>query len=140
MTLWVSVPGAAQRSLCACLAFLPLLSGCALFHHGPRAGCAQRPFQGSSVGGRGLVVPAGLSPPDTRNGVKIPTLDETEVPRPVSAPCLAQPPSFAAGEAGALPARNTLPGTASAPVPIPLPGPATEQPPAQPSAPATQPT
>jgi len=90
--------------------------------------CTQKPFQGSTVGGQGLVVPPGMSAPDTRSGVKIPKLNEQEVLRPADAPCLTDPPSFAAGEAGALPARSTLPAPDAQPVPVPIPVPNTPVP------------
>jgi len=115
---------AALRTVCVAVAVAPLLSGCVLFHQRNGLACTQRPFQGSAVSGHGLVVPPGLSAPDTRNGVKIPTLNETEQPRPASAPCLADPPSFAAGEAGALPARNAPSAPLPTPLPAPLPTPA----------------
>jgi hypothetical protein len=114
---------AVARVLCIGLAVAPLLSSCAVFHPHRSLACTQRPFQGSIVGGKGLDVPSGMSPPDTRSGVKIPPLNETEVLRPTGAPCLADPPSFAAGEGAALPSRNTLPSQAPAPVVLPLPEP-----------------
>jgi hypothetical protein len=113
--------GAALRTLCACAALLPLLSSCSLFHHHELGSCTQKPFQGSTVGGQGLSVPPGMSAPDTRSGVKIPALNEQEVLRPAGAPCLTDPPSFAAGEAAALPGRGTLGAPGAQPVPIPVP-------------------
>jgi len=112
--------GAALRTLGACTALIPLLSSCALFHHRQLDACTQKPFQGSTVGGQGLVVPPGMSAPDTRSGVKIPALNEQEVLRPAGAPCLTDPPSFAAGEAAALPGRTTLAAPQAQPVAVPI--------------------
>jgi hypothetical protein len=114
---------ATVRALCICVTIAPLLSSCALFSPHRTLACTQRQFQGSTVSGKGLIVPAGMSAPDTRNGVKIPALTEAEVVRPSGAACLQDPPSFAAGEGAALPSRNTLPGQAPAPVVLPLPDP-----------------
>jgi hypothetical protein len=79
---------------------MPMLTSCTWYHHRTSAtGCYERPFQGNTDPGHPLIVPTGLTPPDTRSGVKIPALNESEQPRPKSASCLDMPPSFAGGEA-----------------------------------------
>src|ERR1700722_1616786 len=90
------------------MATIPLLTSCAWFHRSiTRVGCSQRPFQGNTDPGHPLSVPAGLAPPDNRNGIKIPTLNEPEQPRPKSSTCLDMPPSFAGGEAESVRLRTT---------------------------------
>ena len=64
--------------LCLCCCALPLLSACSfynrLFHRSHDHGCTEKPFQGNSVELPGLTVPEGMTPPDKRNQVKIPTM------------------------------------------------------------------
>lgn len=111
------------RALCAGVAAICMLTGCALFHHRSLSlACSERPFQGNSDPGVPLVVPEGMSPPDTRTNVNIPPLNETEQPRARSAPCLAMPPSFSGGEAESV--RTRVVPASAAPTPkLPLPPP-----------------
>ncbi|MGA2364290.1 MAG: hypothetical protein ABSG12_02165 [Steroidobacteraceae bacterium] len=111
------------RALCAGVAAVCMLTGCALFHHRSLAlACSERPFQGSSDPGVPLVVPEGMSPPETRNNIKIPALNEAEAPRPRGEPCLAMPPSFAGGEAEGVRTR-VVPASAAPTQKLPLPPP-----------------
>jgi hypothetical protein len=130
---------AAVCALCLSCCALPLLSGCSvynsLFHRSHDHGCSEKPFSGNTESVPGLVVPEGLSPPDTRNGIKIPTLNEPERVRAKNEPCLAQPPSYATGTSIAVPVRSGAPMGAPAPAPIPapvspVPGPLSPEPPA----------
>jgi hypothetical protein len=103
---------------------LPLLSACSfynrLFHRSHDHGCSEKPFQGNSVELPGLTVPEGMTPPDKRNQVKIPTLTEPGRVRAKSEPCLSQPPSYKTGQSIALPTRSGLPVGAPAPEPVPV--------------------
>ncbi len=121
MTVPACGPRAALRALCAGAAAICVLTGCSLFHHRTLAlGCTERPFQGSTDAGRPVIVPQGMSAPDTRSSVNIPALNETEQPRPRNAPCLAMPPSFAGGEAESVRSR-VVPATAAPSQKLPLP-------------------
>jgi hypothetical protein len=108
--------------LCACA--LPLLDGCTLynrvFHRSHDNGCREKPFQGDTTNLPGLSVPEGLTPPDARNQVKIPSLNASERVRAKSEPCLAQPPSYGSGGSIALPVRSGTPMGAPAPAPVPV--------------------
>ena len=109
------------RALCAGVAAICMLTSCALFHHRSLAlACSERPFQGNSDPGIPLVVPEGMSPPETRNNVKIPALNEPEQSRPRG--CLAMPPSFAGGEAEGVRTR-VVPASAAPTQKLPLPPP-----------------
>ena len=107
------------------------LSGCTLFHrgHNRAGGCTQRPFAGNTDGLPPLVVPSGLSAPDTRNAVKIPELKEPERVRAKNEPCLAQPPSYGTGTSISVPVRSGAPMGAPAPAPVPEPVPGLPLPP-----------
>jgi hypothetical protein len=110
--------------LCLCCCALPLLSACSfynrLFHRSHDHGCSEKPFQGNSVEMPGLTVPEGMTPPDKRNQVKIPTLTEAGHTRLKTEPCLSQPPSYKTGQSIALPTRSGLPVGAPAPAPVPV--------------------
>lgn len=110
--------------LCLCCCVLPLLSACSLynrlFHRSHDHGCTEKPFQGNSVELPGLNVPEGMTPPDKRNQVKIPTLTEPGHPRAKTDPCLSQPPNYKSGQSIALPTRSGLPVGAPAPAPVPV--------------------
>jgi hypothetical protein len=114
---------AALPALCLCCCAVPLLSGCSLyrslFHRSHDTGCSEKPFQAKTDNLPGLVVPEGLSPPETRNEVKIPALNEPERVRAKSEPCLAQPPSYGTGTSIAVPVRSGAPMGATAPAPVP---------------------
>jgi hypothetical protein len=98
-----------------------MLTGCALFHHRSLAlACSERPFQGNSDPGVPLVVPEGMSAPETRNNIKIPALNEPEPSRPRN--CLAMPPSFSGGEAESVRTR-VVPASAAPAQRLPLPQP-----------------
>jgi hypothetical protein len=107
-----------------CLAACLALSGCsvwnAVFHKSRDHGCSQKPFQGNTVNLPGLQVPEGMTPPDPRNQVRIPSLSEPERMRARTEPCLSQPPSYASGSSIALPTRTGLPMGAPAPAPVPV--------------------
>jgi hypothetical protein len=138
-----ATPGA----LLICAVALPLLSGCALynrvFHHGGNdaATCHERPFAANTDSRPTLTVPEGLSAPDTRNAVKIPTLNAPARAQSKSEPCLALPPKFFA----AAPTPATKPASPASPAPTPpTPGttpapPSVAPPPAVPAAPAVPP-
>jgi hypothetical protein len=116
-------PYAALPALCLCCCALPLLAGCSLynslFHHSHDHGCTERPFQGNTETLPGLTVPQDMTPPDPRNQVKIPSLNEPERVRLKTEPCLAQPPSYASGSSIALPTRSGTPMGQPAPAPLP---------------------
>jgi hypothetical protein len=76
-------------------------------HRAP-VGCTETPFTGTDVEEPALKVPEGLNAPDTRNAIKVPSLNTADTPRPKSEPCLDQPPSFAVTPA-------TPPGSAPEP-------------------------
>jgi hypothetical protein len=112
-------------ALCLGLSALPFLSGCTLynsmFHHSHDNGCSDKPFQGNSESLPGIVVPEGLSAPDTRTVVKVPALNEPERVRAKSEPCLAQPPNYGSGTFISTPVRSHAPMGESAPAPVPVP-------------------
>lgn len=139
-------------ALLVCAVTLPLLSGCTvyqrLFHRGGNknfVGCTERPFAGNADSRPTLKVPEGMSAPDTRNAVKIPTLSSSDQHTGKTEPCLAQPPNFFAQP---LPLESGKPKkkskgaapTAPASTPPPVPAPATSSSPApapaSPAAPA----
>ena len=103
---------------------MPMLTACSvynsLFHRSHDHGCTEKPFQGNIDNLPGLVVPEGMTPPDTRNLVKIPALNEPEHPRAKTEPCLAQPPSYKSGQSISLPTRSGTRMGAPAPVPQPV--------------------
>jgi len=109
------------RALCAGVAAICMLTSCALFHHRSLAlACSERPFQGNFDPGLPLVVPESMSPPETRNNIKIPALNEPEPSRPRSEPCLAMPPSFSGGETESVRTR-VVPASTAPPQKLPLP-------------------
>jgi hypothetical protein len=96
-------PRAALGALLVCAVTLPLLSGCSLyqrvFHRGGNksfVGCTERPFAGNADSRPNLKVPDGMSMPDTRNAVRIPSLNTPDpyTGKAKTEPCLAQPPNF----------------------------------------------
>jgi len=96
------------------------LPGCALFHrHRTPAGCREPKFAGSTDSRPPLQVPPGLSAPDTHNAVHIPALNEPEVARPRTAPCLSFPPSFVVPDTHGPSVRPTVPPPPPAPAPAP---------------------
>lgn len=100
------------------------LSGCSLFRHKANTGCTEKPFNTNTASRPPLQAPPGLSAPDTRNGVKIPTLTTPERVRAKSEPCLEDPPNYGSEPVGPPPPRQ---------IPQPTPAPA----PAAPAAPAS---
>jgi len=70
------------------------LSGCQLFRHHRVAGCRDPQITSNLASLAPLRAPAGLDSPDTRNGVRIPQLNEPERPRAKTDPCLSEPPSY----------------------------------------------
>jgi hypothetical protein len=99
----------AVRNLLLCLSLAALLPGCALFHrHGPVIGCHEPKFSSNTDSRPPLQVPVGMSAPDTHNAVHIPALNEPEPSRPLSAPCLSFPPSFAVPETRGPPVRSPV--------------------------------
>jgi hypothetical protein len=131
-------------ALLICAVTLPLLSGCALynrvFHRGGKdaATCRERPFAANTDSRPPLTVPEGLSAPDTRNAVKIPTLNAPARPQSNSEPCLALPPKFfaTAPTPAVKPAAPASPATPTPTPPAPAPGATPAPPPAAPSPPA----
>ena len=118
-------PYAALPALCLCCCALPLLlSGCSmynrLFHRSHDIGCSEKPFQGNTENLPGLAVPEGMTPPDSRNQVRIPSLNEPERVRAKTEPCLAQPPSYKSGTFIAIPVHTGTPMGAPAPAPVPI--------------------
>lgn len=99
-----------------------LLSGCVFFQrrHRHSIGCTEHPFAGNSESRGPLKMPEGLTPPDTRNGVKIPELKVAEHVRPKSQPCLDIPPSYATSEAKPPHAKTRTPDKESTPAANPL--------------------
>lgn len=151
---------AAVPALCLCCCSALLLSGCSLwnqlFHRSHDNRCTEKPFQGNTENLAGLRVPDGMTPPDQRNQVKIPQLNEPEQVRVKTEPCLSQPPSYGSGSTIALPTRTGTPMGAPAPAPVPVsptepqaptpetsplpplrPAPSSPEPPATPQPPAT---
>jgi hypothetical protein len=151
---------AALPAVCLCCSTL-LQSGCSvwnhLFHRSHDNRCTEKPFQANTDNLPGLHVPAGMTPPEQRNEVKIPPLNEPERQRAKNEPCLAQPPSYKTGSSIALPTRTGTPMGAPAHAPVPVsptepepeptpdtlpippltPGPSSPEPPATPQPPAT---
>ncbi|HEY2419355.1 MAG TPA: hypothetical protein VGH84_15645 [Steroidobacteraceae bacterium] len=119
-------------ALCLGLSALQMLSGCtfynSIFHRSHDNGCSEKPFQGNSENLPGIVVPEGLSAPDTRNVVKVPVLTEPERVRARSEPCLAQPPNYGTGTFISTPVRSHAPMGQSAPAPAPVPVPPSSKP------------
>jgi hypothetical protein len=118
-------PYAALPALCLLCCALPLLlSGCSmynrLFHRSHDIGCSEKPFRGNTENLAGLVVPEGMTPPDSRNQVRIPSLNEPERVRAKTEPCLAQPPSYKSGTSIAIPVHTGTPMGAPAPAPVPI--------------------
>ena len=118
---------AALCALCLCCCAAPLLTGCMLynktFHRSHDHGCTEKPFEGNTDNLSGLVAPPGLSQPETRNEIKIPTLTEPERVRAKTEPCLAQPPSYSTGSSISVPVRSGTRMGAPAPAPAPVPAP-----------------
>lgn len=116
-----------------------LLSGCAVwnkvFHRSHDNRCTEKPFAGNSSNLPGLRVPEGMTAPEQRNQIKIPTLNEPERPRAKTEPCLSQPPSYSSGSAITLPTRTGVPMGAPAPKPVPVSPVAPSSPEASPTAP-----
>ncbi len=152
---------AALPALCLCCCSALLLSGCSvwnsLFHRSHDNRCTEKPFRGNTESLAGLRVPDGMTPPDSRNQIKIPQLNEPERTRAKTEPCLSQPPSYASGSSIALPTRTGTPMGTPAPTPVPVsptepaplptpdtlplppvaPAPSSREPPATPQPPAT---
>ncbi len=122
---------------------LTLLAGCSvyngIFHRSRDHGCSEKPFAGNTTNLPGLTVPEGMTPPDARNQVKIPALNEPERKRAKTEPCLSHPPSYASGSSIAVPVRSGTPMGAPAPAPVPIspvqPGPLEPEPPVLPAPP-----
>jgi uncharacterized lipoprotein len=75
-------------------ALLVTLSGCHPFRHMTYACHKQQPYQGQ-VSVPPLVIPAGLSAPDTSNALHLPALNEPAPPaRKGREPCLDEPPPY----------------------------------------------
>lgn len=133
---------AALLALC-CAGCALMLPGCSvwdrLVHRSHDVGCSEKPFQGNIDTLPPLVVPAGLTPPDTRNETRIPTLNEPERVRAKSEPCLAQPPSYATGTYVATPTRSGTPIGTPAPEPAPTGAPAPAAPEPAPPGPSSFP-
>jgi len=106
-----------------------------MFHRSHDHGCSEKAFQGDTSNLPGLTVPVGLTPPDTRNQVKIPTLNEPERMRAKNEPCLAQPPSYATGSPIAIPVRSGAPIGVAPAAPVPI-SPVEPAPPVEPAVPA----
>ena len=104
--------------VCACASLA--LSGCSLVRHRAGTGCREAPFNANTANRPPLVVPPGLSAPDTKSGIKIPELNAPERLRGKTEPCLAEPPSY--GNEPPRP-RSVLPLAPSAPTPTPAPAP-----------------
>lgn len=68
-----------------------LLGAC---RSGRPASCAKPGIYTEAQSVPPLRIPAGLEAPDTRGALKIPELNEPEVPLPTSAPCIDSPPKF----------------------------------------------
>lgn len=82
-------------ALCAALTVLP---GCKrLFGNG----CAKPQLYAQAQSLPPLRIPVGLDGPDTRAALKIPELNEPEIPRAANAPCLEEPPAFTSPSAPA---------------------------------------
>lgn len=60
-----------------------------------------------------LRIPVGLDGPDTREALKIPALNEPEVPRGAKDPCLEEPPAYVPPPPGSQPASATTPVTSA---------------------------
>lgn len=118
------VSAALPALLCLCCCALPLLAGCSvynsMFHRSHDHGCSEKPFMGNTETAAGLAVPEGMTPPDTRNQIKIPKLTEPERVRLKSEPCLAHPPSYGSGSSIVLPTRSGTPMGKPAPAPVPV--------------------
>lgn len=71
-----------------------LLGACAMFNRGGKHGCREPDVARSAINQPPLKVPAGLDAPDTRNAVRVPSLDTPEHPRRPGDACLSAPPDF----------------------------------------------
>jgi hypothetical protein len=76
-------------ALCASLTVLP---GCKRLFG---SGCSKPQIYAQAQSLPPLRIPVGLDGPDTRAALKIPELNEPEIPRAPDAPCLEEPPAFA---------------------------------------------
>jgi hypothetical protein len=76
--------------LAVTLAGLALLAGC----HRGGVSCAKPGLYAQAQSLPPLRIPAGLDAPDTRGALRIPELNEPEVPRPTVSPCLEEPPKY----------------------------------------------
>jgi hypothetical protein len=122
-----------QRSaLALMLATAALLGAC---RGGPGASCTKPGLYVQAQTVPPLRVPAGLDAPDTRGALKVPDLNEPEVPRAAGSPCLDMPPKFSNARLEGPPTSKKKRGK-SKDVPPPAPAAAPATVPAAPAAPA----
>ncbi|HTP39574.1 MAG TPA: hypothetical protein VMI92_08350 [Steroidobacteraceae bacterium] len=81
-----------------------LLNGCSMFHSkddpNKKVKCAEPAVASDVVNRPPLKVPAGMTPPNTAGAVQIPTLNEPEIPRADTDPCLTSPPDYGTPDSG----------------------------------------
>ena len=81
----------------ALVATLVTMAGCSWFHRGSPK-CREPTLRAGLADGAGLKVPAGLDAPDPRGAVRVPDLNEPELPRGAKDPCLSMPPAYKTGQ------------------------------------------
>jgi hypothetical protein len=85
-----------QSANCRRVAVVLVLASAALLG-ACRSASLKCPKPGAYTGAQtvaALRIPASLDAPDTRGALRVPDLNEPEVPAPTVAPCLDQPPRF----------------------------------------------
>jgi len=71
------------------------LSGCHTLHKAWRSCPNENQVLSQAQSIPPLTIPAGIDPPDTRSGMKVPALNEpAPPPRGLKDPCLDEPPSY----------------------------------------------
>lgn len=80
-----------RTTLVLLLASTALLTAC---RSGRPVACAKPGIYTVAQSAPPLRIPAGLDAPDTRGALRVPELNEPEVPMPKVSPCLDQPPKF----------------------------------------------
>ena len=103
-------------TICVALVALLALPGCKRF---TTANCDKPQLYAAAEDLPPLRIPGGLDAPNTRGSLKIPELNEVEVPRAKGDPCLDQPPRYS--NARLLPEKADARAKRTAPPPPPPP-------------------
>jgi hypothetical protein len=86
-----STPVLSRAAFGLLLAATLVLAGC---RNSPGGNCTKPGLYTQAQSIAPLRIPAGLDAPDTRGALRVPDLNEPEVPRAADSPCLDQPPRY----------------------------------------------